>query len=719
MQLPKLLLLSALVSVPGGLLQAQGDRGTLTGTVTDSSTAVVPGAKVLITAETVATASGNYTLTGLPAGVYNLRVESDGFKVTERADVRVQVAQTFRVDVVLQLGTTKESVQVTAESPLLRTENAEQSVNVSGDKFNQLPLNFGTTNGGGGSVRNWLAFIVLSPGVSGSDQGASVNGLPTNLFRILIDGQDTTSQNQPDWVSTVAASSVEAIGEFSVQTSNFQAQYQGGLGAMYNFTAKSGTNKIHGSVYDYFTNETVFNARRHFQANVPRTRDRKTDAGFSVGGPVYIPKVYNGKNRTFFYFGLEFFRNNNISHGNLGTVPTAAFRKGDFSKALTGRQLATDLRGTPVMENTIFDPKSDVTFDGRIYRTLFPNNVIPASQLDPVALKVQDLIPQATNGELFNNYTYDLPNPREQNLPSLKLDHNIDPSKRLSFYWSYQTTRDVANNDPLPNPLTTKRDKTARGNTYRLNYDHSVTPTLIFHLGAGYRRFNNPDSASQDVLTYDAVKNLGLKGSQMDPAGFPRITGLSSGNYGGLAVGGGGGFGPTNAYNYYDDMLTLTADATYVRESHTFKVGGTMNGSMFSAENRNGATGNYAFSNSQTGEAALTGISLPSGTSVGLNYASFLLGATSGANVNALWSPQWRKHTWGLYVQDTWKATRKLTFDYGVRWDLQGTGHEIHWRNSSFRPSIANPSAGGLPGGLAFEGYGPGRCNCQVTDTYP
>ena len=127
----------------------------------------------------------------------------------------------------------------------------------------------------------------------------------------------------------------------------------------------------------------------------------------------------------------------------------------------------------------------------------------------------------------------------------------------------------------------------------------------------------------------------------------------------------------------------------------------------------------YGFSTTQTGSAGNQGISLPSGTSTGFAYASFLMGLTNSASVNAIWSPQWRKKTWGLYIQDNWKISRNLTLDYGMRWDLQGTGHEIHWRNSMFGPTVPNPSAGGLPGALLFEGYGPGRCNCQFTDTYP
>jgi hypothetical protein len=460
---------------------------------------------------------------------------ASGFSKKTQQGIRIQVAQTARVDVTLQVGSTSESVTVTADAPLLKTENAEVAMNVSGDKFNELPLNFGTTNGGGGSIRNWMAFIILAPGINGDDQNASVNGLPGNMFKITVEGIDVTSTNDTKWTSTVAASSVEAIGEFSLQTSNFSAQFAGGLGAMFNFTTKSGTNRLHGSLYDYFTNETVFNAHRFFQAS-RRDRDRKTDAGGTIGGPVYIPKIYNGKDRTFFFFNLEIFRNRSVTYGQLGTVPTAAYRNGDFSAALTGRQLGTDPRGTPVLENTIFDPLSEQTISGRIYRNPFPGNIIPGSQLDPVARKIQNLIPAPVNSNLINNYLYDLVLPRMQNLPSVKIDHNIGALTKLSFYWSYQSTRDIPGNDPLPDPITAKRDKTAVNNTYTLNLNRSFTPTFLVHAGAGFTRFHNPDSSSGGVLNYDAVKNLGLAGATTDPSGFPRVSGLSTGTtYGGMS----------------------------------------------------------------------------------------------------------------------------------------------------------------------------------------
>src|SRR5206468_2627025 len=249
--------------------------------------------------------------------------------------------------------------------------------------------------------------------------------------------------------------------------------YAGGMGAMFNFTTKSGTNSVHGSLYDYMTNETMFNAHRFFQSE-RRDRDRKHDAGGTFGGPVWIPKLYNGRDRTFFFFGLEEFHNKTVTFNQLGTVPTTAFRNGDFSAALTNRAIGTDQQGQSILENTIFDPRSETTIGGRINRLPFAGNVIPRSLMDPVALKIQSMIPDPTNSNLINNWSYNLPNPRDQVLPSLKLDHNIGSATKLSFYWSYQSTHDIAGNDPLPYPITVKRDKTASGNTYRLNLDRTI-----------------------------------------------------------------------------------------------------------------------------------------------------------------------------------------------------------------------------------------------------
>jgi hypothetical protein len=275
---------------------------------------------------------------------------------------------------------------------------------------------------------------------------------------------------------------------------------------------KSGTNQLHGSFEDRYINKAMIH--RAYLDQLPRSNPftyHETTA--LVSGPLRIPKIYNGKDKTFFFVNFEAFRNTTVAYGLLGTVPTAAYRTGDFGAALTNRNIGTDSQGRAVLENVIYDPTTESTIGGRIFRNPYPNNVIPKNQLDPVALKIQNLFPAPTNANLINNWTYDLPNPRIQNLPSLKIDHNIGSLTKITGYWSYQSTHDIAGNDPLPYPLTAKRDKTAKGNTYRVNVDRTITPTLLVHVGAGFLRFNNPDSSQAGSLQFDSVKEFGLTGA--------------------------------------------------------------------------------------------------------------------------------------------------------------------------------------------------------------
>jgi hypothetical protein len=697
---------------------AQSDRGTITGTVLDPTAAVVPGAKVIArntatgrVSETTTTATGNYTLPSLPAGLYEVIVEMQGFRKVTRPNIQVQVAQTARVDFTLEVGAASESVTVTAEAPLLRTENAEQSMNITGDRINSLPLNFG---GGGtgvtGAMRNWLSFVILAPGVSGTAYNSPINGAPGGAFKIYLEGQDVTSSNDTTWTSIVSSASVEAIGEFSLQTANFAAEFGQVLGGLFNFTTKSGSNAYHGSAYEYFANE-AFDAARPFTHL--KGRDRKHDFGFSAGGPVRIPRLYNGKDRTFFFFSFEGFRVNTGSSGTLGTVPTDAYRTGNFSAALTGRTLSTDGLGRPIPENGIYDPISDfIGSDGKTYRNLFTSNQIPTQRLDAVALKIQALMPKPINSNLVQNWLPNAPNHKYQTLPSLKIDHSINDTTKLSGYWSVQNTDQLTSLDGLPYPLSGVRVQQIYGHITRLNLDKSFTPRLLAHIGAGYTRFHNPDSSPPEVLQYDTVKNLGLVGSATDPAGFPLISSTSS-NWGGM-----GQMGPNTAGLYYNDKLTAVASATYVRDNHTYKLGGEFKQEVWTDNNYYQAQGYYMFGNSQTGLPALNTTSVGGG-SIGFSYASFLLGQVSSANVASPKTLQWRKKAWGLYIQDTWKVTRKLTLDYGLRWDLAGQGHELYYRVSQIGVNTPNPSAGGLPGGWVYEGYGSGRCNCTFAKTYP
>jgi hypothetical protein len=293
----------------------QSDRGTVTGTVADPAGALIPGATIVL--ENTATGSkftsattetGNYTIPSVPAGTYTLNVEQTGFRKHVQSGITVNVAQTARIDVILQIGSTSESVQVTADAPLLKTESAEQSTTISGDRINALPLNFAI---GAGAVRNPLTFVQLSPGASiGGWNDIRVNGAPGNTFRIIFEGQDTTSALNPR-VSDESQPSVEAIQEFTLQTSNFSAEFGQVAGGLFNFTSRSGTNEYHGSAYEYFAHEKLYSGRP-FQFTPEgehlRPQVRRHNFGGSFGGPVKLPKLYDGTDRTFFFANYEMFR---------------------------------------------------------------------------------------------------------------------------------------------------------------------------------------------------------------------------------------------------------------------------------------------------------------------------------------------------------------------------------------------------------------------------
>lgn len=703
------------------LCLAQADRGTLTGTVIDQGGAVVPRAKITVRNpltgaqfDTVSTSTGNYSLAQLPSGDYDLTIEVTGFKKHAQQGITVGVAQTIRIDVTLEIGSVTESVVVTAKAPMLKTESAEQSFNIDAERINSLPLNFGAR--GPGSFRNPLTFVALLPGGNITDRNnIRINGMPNVTFGIRLEGQDQTRPLDPN-NSDMVAPSVEAVQEISVQTSNFQAEYGQVAGGLFNFTTRSGTNELHGSAYGYVVNEAL-HAGRPFTTNGRgehlRPKDRKLDYGASLGGPVVIPKLYNGKNRTFFFANIEKYVNRGSIAGNFATVPVEAFRRGDFSSILTGRRIGTDRAGRPVLENTIFDPASASTIDGIARRDVFPGNIIPSSRFDPVAVKIQNFFPLPTLSGLQNNWQQSGSTIRENEVISIKVDHSLnDKSKVNLFFQNYRAKFGNNGADGLAPPLTAKRLGGSRSPTVRVNFDHSLTPTLLLHLGAGVVREYIPDEPVPGVVDFDQAGVLGLRGA-LAP-GFPRITGLSAGNFGGMSL----GIGPTNGNRYYAVKPTAVASLSWVRGSHTMKFGGDWRIDAFINENRVNTWGAYNFGTGQTTDLAAQGVALTGGT-IGHNYASFLLGGVNNATIANPQDPHYRKSAIAFFAQDTWKLTRKLTLDYGLRWDYQTAMREVWDRFSMFDPTRANPSAGGRLGGTSYEGYGTGRCNCRFAATYP
>jgi hypothetical protein len=609
--------------------QSQTDRGTITGTVTDPSGAAAPHASLVVVEtasgaryRTKTTERGDYTMPNLPAGAYDLTAEVNGFKKFLQKGINVSVAQTARIDVLLQIGSNTEVVTVAADASLLKTENGEQSTTISRERLNDLPINFAST----GAIRDPLAFARLTPGTYQSgNTGIRVNGLPTTSFKITVEGQDTTDGNLNDREDGNHPS-VEAMQEFTIQTSNFSAEFGQVGGGLFNFTARSGANQLHAAGYEYFVNEAL-NAGQPFTSDgnghLIRPRNRQNDYGFTVGGPWLIPKVYDGRNKTFFFFSWERYSQTN-SFIATQTVPTADMRNGNFSGILTGRQLGADILGRPILENTIYDPQTAQTVKGQAVTSPFPGNQIPSFRFDPISAKIQSMIPLPTSSGLVNNYSPIVPVPRRNLIPTVNVDHNFTDRLKASFYWSELSIFTQASIDGLPVPLTARRDLYTYGDTYRLNADYSITPTLYFHAGIGYIRTNNPDSSPAPVTQYDAQGQLGLR--NVLGLGFPHIGGISS-SFGGLTNGfNGNGLGPTQRNDYWTDKATAVSSLTWVRGAHTYKTGAEYKRDLWSVHTSANVAGGYNFSGSETGLPYLATTSV-SGGSIGFPWASW--GASS------------------------------------------------------------------------------------------
>ena len=717
------------LSVLGGLavatmLFAQGDRGVITGTVADPGGAVVPNAAIVAVNEengeqfkVVTTPTGNYTLTQLPAGVYDVSVEVPGFNKFIQKGIRVFVAETARVDVTMKVGAATDSVTVMADAALLKTESAEQSSTIAVETLNDLPINFGAGgNSSAAGVRNALTLVALVPtGVFSGYSSVNLNGAPQNSFNIQIEGMQANNSRLAIRQDQVQPS-VESLQEVSVLTSNFAPEYGQVAGGFFNYVVKSGNNQVHGSLFEYLVNEDLGAGIPFTSSGVGghllRPPNRRDDFGGNVGGPVWIPKLYNGRNKTFFFFSYEeFYQSQGVT--GLSNVPTAAMRNGDFSGSLTGKSLGSTPTGAAILENTIYDPTSfTTTASGQVVTDPFPNNQIPQSRFDRVALKIQALLPLPTGPGVLNNWAQSYTALTKEYIPSLKIDQSFNNQGKLSFYWSQYKGPHYNGLDGLPVPITQQRFIQTLTSTYRLNYDQPLTPTWLVHLGVGYLDHYNTDCGLPAVENYDPVAGLGLVGAVYGK-GFPAISGLNSTNGGGMAL----GIGSVNCQPIEVYKPTAVASSSLSRGNHTFKVGGDWRIDALTS-GTSGAYGSYSFSGAQTGLPYTQGQTI-GGSTVGLPYASFLLGLVNTASVSNPALPQTRKASWAGYLQDNWKVTRKLTLDYGLRYDLQGAGDEFHHRVSAFSASIPNPSAGGLLGATVYEGSSPGACNCIFTKPYP
>jgi len=729
----------------------QAGTGTITGTVTDPAGASIANAPVEVRNTdtnvpypTVTTDTGSYTVLRLPPGPYSVSVTAPGFKKLTRSGLAVDAGQTLPLDLKLEVGAASESVTVTAEGTLLKTESGDVAHNITLQQLDDLPiLGIGGANAGSNGIRNPYNSAVFLPGVSYFANFAMiVNGAPTNTAAYRIEGMDDTNHTVA-FAIMMNMPNADAIQEMAIQTSNYAPEFGQAGGGLFNITMKSGTNQFHGTGFEYFVNEFL-NAGDPFSSNGHggkfRPTNRRNDYGGTFGGPVWIPKVYDGRNKTFFFYSYEYYKEDQALTFT-DTLPNAQYQAGNFSAispnggagfnaglGIPATPIATDAAGHAVFANEIFDPLSRTTAaNGAGIASPFPNNMIPLARFSPVSAAIQGVLPALSNGALYNNYNgYNL-GQRITKIPSLKIDQVIGAKSKLAFYWQHtdtqaQFTTPNGNADGLPNLITGARGSIPIGGpTWRVNYDYTITPTLLAHVGAGYSMIYFYDfgpyvKGGQTVNCQSMLQLTGCEGNY----NFPTIIAgnvTSPQNLGGMQQLG-------NALLHtatHTERPSANANMTWIRGNHTFKGGAEVWTQAQITAPPTGvgltfATLSTTSNGSVTGSGA-TGVpaSLVTGAyTAGFPYANFLLGDATAATQYAPVDARMYKVQWALFLQDSWKVTRKLTVDYGVRWDYATAAQEEHGRSANLG-LIPNPAAGGRIGAPIFEA----TCGCTFVSNYP
>ncbi len=691
------LLLALLVPV---LLVAQSSTQGIQGLVTDASGAVVNGAGVTVTNRGTAVAfttktneSGNYSFPLLIVGNYDVKVEMQGFKTETARNIRLETAAQLRQDFSLQVGSVTETVEVVASAVALYTENANTGGVIDNRRIVELPLN----------GRNMQALAVMVPGVqfgerTGRGDGSGGFPIPGQGFSVSANGQRETHQvvsldgvdaKDPRIHQANFVPSIEAIEEFKIQTNAYSAEYGFGGGAQVTITMKSGTNQLHGTFFNFLRND-VFDAEAYFlnfelAAGTTRAKKntlRQNQYGFVASGPLVLPKLYDGKNKTFWAFNYEARRTRN------GVVQTAnwpidEFREGNFSRIQNGYTAY----GRQIAPIPIFDPDTGI---------LFPNNTIPRSRIHPGALNVLNTyIPKARfiqEDPLDFTARASVSQPINVNTYFARVDHNFGDRDRvfgrLAWDRSGLTRENINPNLPV--------FVDSRVTNLATQWIHTFTQSMINELRVGFNISNditrNPrtddTSFNQDGLGVGEFLIPTDNNRKLTPRehGIPQFTGL-----------------PftlqelTNG-NGYDTMDTIQAGnhLTWIRGKHNLKIGGEIYRISFERGAANLEEGLLGFT---TGQQVC-----------GYAFACFLLGrpnVTQTPEGLPLTFP--RANRFGLYINDDWKVTRKLTVNLGLRFDYNGFPVDIDGRWRTFDI----PGLGGSIG----RGKGYTKPNGQVIPT--
>jgi hypothetical protein len=689
----------------GFRLAAQSTSGSIKGTITDASGAAMANVEVdarnvgtSIVTKTPTTAEGIYTFMTLPPGTYDVWADAPGFKKTVVKGVVVDVGVTARVDINLQLGAVSETISVTGGAPVITPDTSESGTVLTSTEYDNLPLSTG------GRARDPMAFVSLTPGVNAyNGSGAvdttqdqmSVNGGQPWMTDVLIDGLSAGQNNHfGSW--NEMAPPVDAFSEFKIISGgDFSAEY-GHIGtAVVSFSLKSGTNSYHADLFEFFRN-TDLNSRSFFQAQ--RTPYHQNNFGFTLDGPIQIPHLYNGRNRTFFMVSYDGSIYRGIDVTRLYTSPTAPMLKGDFSSLLSAG----------AQSEATYDPTSTATTaSGAVSRTPFPGNVIPSSRISPFAQAIVSLYPVPNLPGLINNFSgpgnggtdaggCEVMN---NNMFVTKIDEHISDKHTVSFDTSYTclprqcdggnpyTGTALANGSPPIQNFSTHQ--------YRLTDTYIISPHILNIAEFGYNRFLNGANTFSAGQGWNS--KLGITGLLGSNGSLPEI------------VFGSDGYPTLSALFAMRDVeaTTIFRDSVAISKGrHDLKIGFEYRDQRHTKRNDNNGIGEFVFNSKETGLNAATG--------TGNAFASFLLGAADQEIVGSPVEFSSILPYFAGYAQDDIKATSRLTLNLGLRYDVETPPVEVYNLSSEFNLTTPNPGAGGLPGAYIFAGTGPGRTGSRT-----
>lgn len=668
-------------------LQAQIIKGTFVGTVMDSSRAAIPGATITVrnlatnvVATTVTDSVGNFTLPFLDEGLYSVQVEHAGFKATEEASVKLDIAAKVRVDFTLEVGSASEVVTVSGATPLLQTDTSTVSMNLTGEKLDQLPL----------LGRNYQQLAQLAPTAVAptvNDMAIYKSGTLTagNYYQVggargsyISYTTDGVGNQDIWWQSEAVIPPLDSIQEFNVQISNVPAEYGFGV-VQFTNTSRQGTNVFHGTAYEYLQNADL-NANGYFPnlTHTPRTPFQENQFGAAVGGPIY-------RNKSFFFVGYEGHRHNQ-SAAAYANWPEKQWLQGDFS----------DLTAADGSPQLIYDPASTRSDgNGGYIRDPFPGNIIPSDRIDSVAQGLIQYIPSPNAPGVLpgENFKTILATVQDVNQGIARIDYNV--SKNDKLYGHYlQSNEDDSH--PSVSPLSGATTEN-RGVNVMLGETHTFSADLLNELRIGYNRavYLPVQDGANGSTNYSSA--IGLKNLTTNPDQF----GLPSVSWGGYSAIGPPPSDPlgavTNTFQLSDNLIRSFG-------THSIKTGTDIRKTYYTQISSYGARGVFGFSNNFS--------SLPSNAAnTGSPFADFLLGLSNTAT-GLLGDTEGRLHgiMYSGYVQDDWRITRSLTANIGIRYENYRPWAEEDGKISGWDPGMIPGSCFGYgcPAGV-FLPTAPGK----------